>query len=528
MSGFFAFLASNKAITLPKIDYSAIAPELILIGAALVIMLISSMTSKRNLTTPYSILGLMASTGSGLWSLHLYGEVRSHGASSVLAGALIKDGFSSLFLTLISLCLVLSILVGEGVIFKVGSKGPDFVSLLLLSGSGAMFMASAGDLIVIFLGLEIMSIALYILVAFSLSRVESREGAFKYFILGGFSSALFLYGIALTYGATGSTNLVQIASFLTSNLVTHDGVFLAGMALLLVGFAFKISAVPFHFWTPDVYQGAPTTITGYMAAVAKAGAFAGFIRVFIVAFSTHRLDWRPIVLVMVVASTVLGAVLAIAQSDVKRMLAYSSINHVGFILLGLYVGTTASVSDALYYLFVYAVMAIGTFGALSLCGADGGEWEGPVSIRSLRGLSRRRPFLAIMLAVFLMAQAGAPFTTGFLAKFSVLSAAITNKDYVLAILVMLSAVVAVFFYLRVAFAIYGPVDIEGATSLSESGGSTAPIYGQLETATLQQVKAPALPIFAVWGVVLSFLFTIGFGIISNPLLSFAQHATLGL
>ncbi len=210
-----------------------------------------------------------------------------------------------------------------------------------MSASGAILMGSANDLIIVFLGLEILSIALYVLTAFNHHLATSGEAALKYFILGGFSSAIFVYGIALTYGATGSTNLTQIADYLSKNVVLTNGLLLAGLALMLVGFAFKVAAVPFHMWTPDVYEGAPTPVTGFMAAVAKVGAFAALVRVLFSSLGVISADWQPIIYGLAVLSLVVGAVVALRQRDVKRMLAYSSINHAGFILLGVYAASPA-------------------------------------------------------------------------------------------------------------------------------------------------------------------------------------------
>ncbi len=245
---------------------------------------------------------------------------------------MVVDGFSVLVTVLVCCAMVLTALVGDGYLRREGIDGPEFHVLAMVSASGAMLMAGANDLIIVFLGLEILSISLYVLAAFNHRRSASAEAALKYFILGGFSSAIFVYGIALTYGATGSTNLTQIADYLSHNVVTSNGLLMAGLALLLVGFAFKVAAVPFHMWTPDVYQGSPSPVTGFMAAVAKAGGFAALLRVFVSSFGLLRADWQPIVYVLAVLTLVVGAGLAIVQRDVKRMLAYSSINHAGFVL----------------------------------------------------------------------------------------------------------------------------------------------------------------------------------------------------
>ncbi len=267
--------------------------------------------------------------------------------------------------------------MADGYLRREGVHGAEFHVLAMVSASGAMLMGMANDLIIVFLGLEILSIALYVLTAFNYRRAASGEAALKYFILGGFSSAIFVYGIALTYGATGSTNLTQIGDFLSKNVVLSNGLLLAGLSLMLVGFAFKVAAVPFHMWTPDVYQGAPSPVTGFMAAVAKAGAFAAMLRVLFSSFGVVSTDWRPIIYGLAVLSLVLGAFVALRQRDVKRMLAYSSINHAGFILLGVVADTARGASASLYYLFAYMFMVIGSFAIVTVLGPGGGRRPRP-------------------------------------------------------------------------------------------------------------------------------------------------------
>lgn len=275
-------------------------------------------------------------------------------------------------------------------------------------------------------------------------------------MLGGFSSAFFLYGVALLYGAVGSTNISRIVeTFQTAVPVErNDALVLAGVAMLVVGLGFKISAVPFHIWTPDVYQGAPTPVTAFMASVGKIGAFAALLRVLVSALPFYRDDWRPVVWILAVASLVVGSFLAVVQRDVKRMLAYSSISHVGFMLVGVEAaGRTAGEADAglgvpstLFYVFAYAVMVIGTFAVVALVSRTGDQ---ATDLDAFRGLSRRRPWLAVALTIFLVAQAGVPFTSGFIAKFGVIEAAVDEGSYTLAIVAMLASVVAAFLYLRI-------------------------------------------------------------------------------
>jgi NADH-quinone oxidoreductase subunit N len=347
----------------------------------------------------------------------------------------------------------------------------------MVSASGAMLMAMANDLIIVFLGLEILSIALYVLTAFNYRRAASGEAALKYFILGGFSSAIFIYGVALTYGATGSTNLTQISDFLSKNVVLTNGLLLAGLALLIVGFAFKVAAVPFHMWTPDVYQGAPSPVTGFMAAVAKAGAFAAMLRVLFSSFGVIETDWRPIIYGLAVLSLVLGAFVALRQRDVKRMLAYSSINHAGFILLGVTAGTARGASSSLYYLFAYMFMVIGSFAVVTVLGREG---DADHDLSRYRGLAGRQPVLALAFAVLLLAQAGAPFTTGLWAKVQVVFAAISAGEVPLGAIAMVTAVIAAYFYLRVAVLMYaggGLGEPEGGTGGSAELGADGAMTG---------------------------------------------------
>jgi NADH-quinone oxidoreductase subunit N len=482
----------------------------------------------------------------------------------------VVDGFSVFFTVLVTAAMALSALVAEGYLDREGIDGAELHVLALVSASGAILMAQANDLVIVFLGLEILSIALYVLTAFNHKRSASGEAALKYFILGGFSSAIFVYGIALTYGATGTTNLTQIAHFLATNVVVHDGVLLAGMSLLLVGFAFKVAAVPFHMWTPDVYQGAPSPVTGFMAAVAKAGGFAAFLRVFISSFGVLASDWRPVIYGLAIVTLVVGAGLALVQRDIKRMLAYSSINHAGFVLLGLQAATSAGVSSALYYLFAYMFMVIGSFAVVTVIGRTGDHDH---DIAAYRGLARRQPLLAFMFAVLLLAQAGVPFTTGFLTKFQVVIASVDAHSVPLAVVAMVSAAVAAFFYLRVSVLMYAPSEETGAVTpagapqlvTAGAGGGTSASGFEAATATRTRLNAAlllehdgarvgaeeagdhgpagepnggveeaeeeersqvAVPWPAVVAIGICVAVTVVFGIIPAPLVDFAHKATL--
>jgi NADH-quinone oxidoreductase subunit N len=478
-------------IAVPPIRWLAIMPPVIMIGGAVLLLALASLVA-RPLRVAVSTVATVVISGGALGvAIWQWTDVADHGAHTYIRQAVVMDGFSVFVMILVSIAMLLTALVADGYLRREGVLGAEFHVLAMVSASGAMLMAMANDLIIVFLGLEILSIALYVLTAFNYRRAASGEAALKYFILGGFSSAIFVYGIALTYGATGSTNLTQIADFLSKNVVLSNGLLLAGLALLLVGFAFKVAAVPFHMWTPDVYQGAPSPVTGFMAAVAKAGAFAALLRVLFSAMGVVMTDWRPIVYALAVLSLVLGAFVALRQRDVKRMLAYSSINHAGFILLGVVAGTARGASAALYYLFAYMLMTIGSFAIVTLLGRTG---DGDHDLSRYRGLAGRQPLLALAFAVLLLAQAGAPFTTGLWAKVEVVFAAIDAGYVPLGAIAMVTAVVAGYFYLRVAVLMYaggGLGEPEGAAA----GGSAELAYDEsmVGGGTITATAPPEIP-----------------------------------
>jgi NADH-quinone oxidoreductase subunit N len=282
-------------------------------------------------------------------------------------------------------------------------------------------------------------------------------------VLGAFSSAVFLYGVALVYGATGTTSLTGISRFLAANTLLDEGVLLIGLGLLLVGLGFKVAAVPFHMWTPDVYQGAPTPVTAFMSSATKVAGFAALIRVFQVSFPLFRNDWRPAVGALAILSLALGSIAAVVQTDVKRMLAYSSIAHAGYILIGFAAAAVANggasargLQSALFYLLVYAFMTIGAFAVVTIVARSSHDARHTLS--EYRGLAAERPALAGLLAFFLLAQAGVPFTGGFVAKLQVFAAAVDAREYYLAIAGVIAAVVAAFFYLRVVVTMYSGGD----------------------------------------------------------------------
>jgi NADH-quinone oxidoreductase subunit N len=483
----------------PRMDWAAVAPLLILTGAALILLIASSVTSAKPPRGVLAGITVLASVGAIVAAGSLWCRVTDadRGAFTTIKGALTVDGFSVFFIVVISVGIALSALLADDFLRRENLDGPELYVLLLLSGAGGIVMAMANDLIVVFLGLETLSIALYVLAGYNRGRAESRESALKYFVLGAFSSAFLLYGVALVYGATGSTNLGRIAEFLSTNVLEHRGLLLGGFALLIVGLGFKVSAVPFHAWTPDVYQGAPTPVTAFMASASKAAAFAALLRIFVSTFAAYRLDWQPIIWALAVLTLVVGSVLAIVQDDVKRMMAYSSISHAGFILVGVQAASDRGTAAALFYVLSYTFMIAGTFGVATLVAGKGDSNHG---IAAYRGLAQRRPGLALTLSLFLLAQAGVPLTTGFLSKFYVIGAAVEAESYALALIAMVSAVVSAFLYLRVVVAMY---------------------MADAEDAAGPRVR---VPFAAGVALALAVVFTLGAGILPGRVVDWAERA----
>jgi NADH-quinone oxidoreductase subunit N len=502
----------DTSIPVPKVDWLAVGPEVALIAAALVLVMIAAYNrGRRDLSTEYLIIGLGGVAASALitvkqWSVVFCGSCGADGAPyQTLSGMVAVDGFAVFARTVVLAATVLGLLVSQGYLRREQVEGPEYHSLLLLSASGMLLMTSANDLIVVFLALEILSIALYVLAAFDRTRLESGEAGLKYFVLGALSSAVLLYGVAMVYGATGTTALTGIASFLSANTLFSSGLLLAGFALILVGLGFKVAAVPFHMWTPDVYQGSPTPVTAFMAAGAKAAGFAALLRVFISGFGNYAVDWKPLIMVLAVASLLVGSVVALVQEDVKRMLAYSSISHAGYILIGVQAGTVKGVSSALFYLLTYTFMVVGSFAVVTVVGRKGDRRH---SLDDYKGLGSRAPLLAGAMTFLLLAQAGIPLTSGFVAKFNVFAASVDAKEYGLTLVGVITTVIAAFFYLRVIVLMYMSGDAEPATIDAEDTRALA----------LDPSTGTALGVAVVATVVM--------GVIPGGFLNFAESAKL--
>jgi NADH-quinone oxidoreductase subunit N len=493
-------------IAIPKIDWLAVGPEIALIAAALVLVLIAAYNrGRRDLSTEYLVIGLAGVVASGLVTLKLWFVISDGAPYQTLSGMVAVDGFAVFARTVVLAATALGLLVAQGYLRREEVEGPEYHALLLLSASGMLLMTSANDLIVVFLALEILSIALYVLAAFDRSRLESGEAGLKYFVLGALSSAVMLYGVAMVYGATGTTSLTGIAGFLAANTLFSSGLLLAGFALILVGLGFKVAAVPFHMWTPDVYQGAPTPVTAFMAAGAKTAGFAALLRVFISGFGNYSVDWKPLIFILAVASLLVGSVVALVQQDVKRMLAYSSINHAGYVLIGVQTGTVRGVASALFYLLTYTFMVVGSFAVVTVVGRKGDRHH---NLDDYRGLGGRAPLLAGALTFLLLAQAGIPLTSGFVAKFNVFAASVEAKEYALTLVGVITTAIALFFYLRVVVLMY--------------------MSGDADPETPETADARPLAIDPATGLALGFAIvaTLVMGILPSGFINFAESAKL--
>jgi len=386
-----------------------------------------------------ALVGILAAAMVNGW---LYG-VTEVGDAGMIAVDEFRLFANWIFLTGAALTVLISFTYVARQRFQVG----EFYGLILLATAGMMFMAATRDLIVIFLGIEVMSIAAYVLTAFNRRDRRSAEAGLKYFLLGAFATGFLLYGIALTFGATGSTNLTLIAMAIAEGAGSST-LLIPGMALLAIGFAFKVAAVPFHMWTPDVYEGAPSPVTAFMSTAVKAAAFVAFLRVFMVGFDGLYDLWFPVFWWLAVATMVLANIIALVQSNVKRMLAYSSIAHGGYLLVALVAANEMAAAGLLFYLLVYTVMNIGAFGVL-VCISNHGEEK--LQIEDYAGFGWRQPMLGVLLTIFLLSLAGFPGTAGFIAKLYLLLGAVDSQLWTLSIILVLTTVVSYWYYLRLAW-----------------------------------------------------------------------------
>lgn len=474
-------------MTLPEFHWLPLLPVLFVTGLAFFVMLLDLFLSGKDrevLAWP-SVVGLAI---VGLGSLTLWGR-----SGDTLASSFLLDNYALFFDVVFCLGGALALLMAVEYLEISGIRTGDYYTLALFATVGMMVMAGANDLVLVFLGLEVMSIAVYVLAGIQRDALRSNEAALKYFLLGAFATGFLLFGIALVYGAVGTTRLDLIAERIAAGEAERV-LLLLGVTLLLVGFGFKVAAVPFHVWTPDVYEGAPTSVTAFMAVGVKAAAFAAFGRVFLSSLAAVADVWQVLVAVLAVATMTIGNLLAISQSNVKRMLAYSSIAHAGYLLVGIVAGGRDGGAALLFYLLGYAVMNLGAFAIVIALGRRGEPNE---EIDAFAGLGFRRPFLAAAMGAFLLSLAGVPPFVGFACKLYLFGAAVGEGWTSLAVVGVLNSVVSAYYYIWVIVAMY----------MREGGATPLPLAGRPYLATAIGISLAA---------------TVGIGIYPGPLMALAR------
>jgi NADH-quinone oxidoreductase subunit N len=427
------------------IKYAALIP-IAIVGLSAVAAMLAEAFRQRDERMPIYGLGLIGLGGAAIASGFLWNS-DAHSLDVIRS-----DNFA-LFVNIV-LCIVgiLTMLMSDDVIEREQIPPGEYYSLTLFAICGMMMMAAATDLLVIFIALEVLSLSVYVLTGIRRQSAAGAEAAFKYFLLGGFSSAFFLYGVAFAFALSGSTRIEQIGTALSAQATgAPSTIALLAVGLMAVGFAFKVSAVPFHMWTPDAYEGAPTIVTAFMSTGVKAAAFAAFARVFLSPLEPLQQHWIPVLSAIAAMTMIVGTVVGVVQTNIKRMLAYSSIAHAGYLLLGIVSANSAGKAAILFYLLAYAVSNIGALGIVALLGTAQNQHD---ELRDFAGLWRSRPALAGLMTVFLLSLGGIPPTAGFIGKWYIFSAAVQEGHYWLAIIGVLTSVVSVFFYLRIVVMMY--------------------------------------------------------------------------
>ncbi|MEO8200489.1 MAG: NADH-quinone oxidoreductase subunit N [Gemmatimonadota bacterium] len=476
----------------------ALAPEIFLSFWSLIVLLVIAW--RHRTAADSRVVGWLSFVGIVLTGAIVVGMWAGGAGIDGFANMIEVDGFRFATSMLFLLAAGASILVSMAYVEREKLLAPEYYVLMLLATVGMMFMGGAADLIVLFLGLEVMSVAVYVLAGFNRASRYSAEAALKYFLIGAFASGFLLYGIALIYGATGLTNLSLIGIKLSGAPIP----FMAnlGLGLLLIGLAFKVAAVPFHMWAPDVYDGAPTPVTGFMATGVKAAAFAGLARTLLEAFPSAMSQWQPVIAVISIASMIVGNLVALVQRPLKRMLAYSSVAHAGYLLAALWAGNRFGATTLLIYLTAYTLTTIASFTILAALGRNG---ERDVTLDDLAGLAERRPWMAAALAVSMLSLLGFPGTLGFIGKWYILEAVVSQGQTVLAVVLVLTSVVSAGYYLPVIMAMYMRSSPQPD---SHAGHRLVPM-------------ASVVVLVCVVGMLL-------FGVLPNLLLDLAQSSVAGL
>jgi NADH-quinone oxidoreductase subunit N len=443
------------------INLSAVYPEIILALLSFLILLMQSVNSARfkDYYGYISVIGILAAIAVVCSQASSF-DLRSVQYS--FNGMWVVDNYSRFFKLIFLLGTGLTILISIKYLENEGMQHGEYFALILFATLGMMIMASAAELITIFLGIELMSVSLYVLCGYTRTRMISNEAALKYFLLGSFATGFLLYGIALIYGSTGTSDIKAISKFIATTGFQSPTIIM-GMALLVIGFGFKAALVPFHMWTPDVYTGAPAPITAFMSAGPKAAAFAAFARIFMEALPSLQGQWTAVIWIMAVLTMTVGNIIALVQDNIKRMLAYSSIAHAGYVLVAFLSAGELGITSILYYMLAYTFMNIGAFAIITVLGGKGEE---RIHIQDYKGLGYKHPLAAIAMSLFLFSLAGIPPTGGFIGKFYIFSAAIKEGYVGLAIIGVMNSVISVYYYLRVTVAMY--MEVPATTKAGET------------------------------------------------------------
>jgi NADH-quinone oxidoreductase subunit N len=470
----------------PTVDFGALGPSLVLTVAATAVLLLGLFVGERGrgLLAGLSLVGLVVAL--------VVAVVGARPGAVSVNDMLVLDGFAAFFGAIVLVVAAITLALANDYVARQAVSLGEFYALLLFCCAGMLLVVGASDLIMILLGIEILSIALYVLSGFTRGRASAEEAAMKYFLLGAFSLSFLIFGTALVFGATRSTRLSLIAAALapgTASLLDNP-LLLAGVGLILVGFAFKLSFVPFHMWTPDAYEGAPTPITAFMSVATKAAVFAALLRFLTFAVPSLRPEWSAVLYALAILTMVIGNTAAVIQTRVKRMLAYSSIAQAGYILVGVLSGDAFGGPSVMFYLLAYAFMNVGAFAVLMALGEPG---DADPEIADLNGLAQRQPLLALAMTVFMLSLAGIPLTAGFIAKLYVFTSGVRAGYVDLVVIGVLTSAIATFYYLRIIVAMYMRPS-EGAALPLRTSGALSALLVVLVVATIALGVLPAGPL----------------------------------
>jgi len=418
---------------------------LIIISTLPILLLYLGLYKAQKTLLPVTLIGLLAALG---FTVAAY--TSQDVATPIYSGMMLFNNFSVVFSGITIISTILILLLSRGYFEKISNHIAEYYAIILFALAGVIVMVSFYNLVMLFIGIEIMSVSLYILAGIKKTDFASNEAALKYFLMGAFSTGFLLFGIALIYGSTGSFNLETIRNWVIQNPHSVDPMFYAGILLIVVGLCFKVGAAPFHFWTPDVYEGSPTLITAFMSTVAKTAAFAAFLRLFSACFAPVSDFWVPVLLVITIITLFIGNITALYQQSFKRMLAFSSISHAGYLLFAIVALGASSANSVFIYATAYSIASIIAFGALILVQ----QQSGSDNFESFNGLAKKNPFLAFVLTIGMLSLAGIPLTAGFIGKFFMFSGALLQYKLVLVLLAVVNAVISIFYYFRVIIAMY--------------------------------------------------------------------------